>query len=101
MCGSRQLRVLRHGWRSSYCSPVQPGLWSYLVNCSRAACQQWLTGVTTVVLILAILRLRFALIRVLRRALLLFVGRRGTAQIAHARLDLVHQPDVLVVPHYA
>src|SRR5271167_4420736 len=100
MCGSTQPRVLRHGWRSSYCSPVQPGLWDYLLNFRRTFGQHRLARVTAVVLILTVLRLRFTLIRVLRRALLLFLGRRGTAQIAHARLDLVHQPDVLVVPYY-
>src|ERR1017187_670151 len=101
MCGSMQLREFQHGWRSSYHSPVQPGLLGLLLTYRRTTRQQWLVGFAAVVLVLAVLFFCGALLRTAGRTrFLLLLGRRAAPQIAHARLDLIHQADVFVLSHY-
>src|SRR5271169_580640 len=102
MCGSMQPRVLRHGWRSSYGSPIQPGLIDLLLIYRRTAGQHRLARFAAVVLVLAVLLLLLwvTLLRILRRALLLLLGCRSAAQIAHARLDLIHQADIFVIANH-
>src|SRR5215469_530267 len=102
MCGSMPLRVLRHGWRSSCDSPIQPGLFNDLLVYRRTAGQHRLASVTTVVLVLVVLLVRAALfiLGALRSALLLLLRCSGAAQIAHSRFNLIHQPNVLVIADY-
>src|SRR6516225_12259764 len=95
------LRVLRHGWRSSCDSPVQPGLFDDLLIYHRTAGQHGLARVTAVVLVLVFLLVGAALlVGALRSILLLLLRCSRAAQIAHSRFDLIHQANVFVIPHY-
>src|ERR1039457_3695912 len=101
MCDSMQLREFQHGWRSLYISAVQRGLWDHLLFYRRTTRQHWLVGFPAVVLVLAVLLWGCALLRIAGRTrFLLLIGRRATPQIAHARLDLIHQADVFVITHH-
>src|SRR6516225_234703 len=102
MCGSMPLRVLRHGWRSSCESPVQPGLFDNVLIYYRTAGQHRLARVAAVVLILVLLLVRaaFLVLGALRSVLLLLLRCSGAAQIAHSRFNLIHQPNVLVIADY-
>src|SRR6516225_12389748 len=96
------LRVLRHGWRSSCESPVQPGLFDDLLIYRRTAGQHRLAHVPAVVLVLVFLLVGAPLLVVggLRSVLLLLLRCSGAAQIAHSRSNLIHQPNILVIADY-
>src|SRR5215831_4655489 len=101
MCGSMPLRVRRHGWRSSCVSPVQPGLFDNVLLYCRTACQHGLAHFAAVVSVLVLLvGASLLVVGALRSVLLLLLRCSGAAQIAHSRLNLIHQPNILVIADY-